>query len=442
MIAWKKRFVIGFSVYSVILIGAMVVYLVTNRVTVAEGDVQFVEPLITVASFSFLGAFLAYHRPDHRISWLLVAVAILQQTRFPSKAAEITLLAGAQPTLGLVFWGSLWGRAAGPAYTLLAYIFILFPDGRFPTPRFRLGRWILAFVALATVGNISFLALDAARAFASARASGAEIVLVPAAESLFGDALNIHVRKIPQIQWLIYLLVAAALSVVGLGLLSQVIRFRRGSKVERQQTKWVTFIMAVWLAAVIPIFMFPEIRTVVVLFLSPILPLGIAVPILRYRVWDIDLIIQRTLVYTLLTLTLGTVYFGSVVLLQQLISGVTGQQPSAAIVISTLVIAALFRPVRRRLQSFIDRRFYRRKYDAAQTLANFAAKVRDEVNVDRLTAELLHVIERTIQPESVSLWLRPLNRGERPSLHRSGEVAYESERQATDENKDNTHGES
>jgi hypothetical protein len=137
-----------------------------------------------------------------------------------------------------------------------------------------------------------------------------------------------------------------------------------------------------------------------------LLPLSIGLAILRYRLWDVDLLINKVLVYGTLTATLGAIYIGSVVGLIALLRGFTGERSTVAIVIATLVAAALFQPLRRRIQSDIDRRFYRRKYDAAQALAAFSARLRDEVDLDAVTADLVAVVDQTVQPAHVALWLR------------------------------------
>jgi hypothetical protein len=136
-------------------------------------------------------------------------------------------------------------------------------------------------------------------------------------------------------------------------------------------------------------------------------PISIGIAMVRYRLYDIDFVINRTLVYGALTVVLVAVYFGGIVVLQRIFVALTGQKSTLAVVASTLVIAALFNPLRRRIQSFIDRRFYRRKYDARKTLESFSAKLRDETDLDALSDDLVGVVRETMQPAHVSLWLRP-----------------------------------
>jgi hypothetical protein len=195
------------------------------------------------------------------------------------------------------------------------------------------------------------------------------------------------------------------------GVVSLLLRFRHATGVERQQLKWFTY-GAVLLGVVLIsdfFYTFPGIweSAKEALALNMLPPLTIGIATLRYRLYDIDLIIRRTLIYGALTGALALVYFGSVTLLQTLFSTMTNQQQSPlVIVLSTLAIAALFAPLRRQIQNAIDRRFYRRKYHAEKTIAAFSAVLREEVDLDKLETALLSVIEETFQPESLSLWRR------------------------------------
>jgi hypothetical protein len=201
--------------------------------------------------------------------------------------------------------------------------------------------------------------------------------------------------------------------------------FRVSGAVERQQIKWVllgisaTFVTAIYyssLTSLYPASQPSEARVVALLISLPLyvgcygfFAFSMLVAMLRYRLWDIDIIIRRTLIYSTLSGLLALTYFGSVVVLQSIFTAVTGQSSAAIIVLSTLAIAALFFPLRNRVQDFIDRRFYRKKYDAAKVIADFAAACRDETDLDNLTARLVEVVEETMQPESVSLWLKDFN---------------------------------
>ncbi len=194
---------------------------------------------------------------------------------------------------------------------------------------------------------------------------------------------------------------------------SLVVRFRRSGSVERQQIKWLAFAalaIPVWFLTNAPIEAVSPTLFIVMdaLIFSALIPVAAGVAILRYRLYDIDVVINRTLVYATLTATLALVYFGGVATTQSIFRVLTGQeqQPQIAIVASTLVIAALFNPLRRHIQSFIDRRFYRKKYDAATTLENFGSRLRDEMDLDTLRGDLVTVVQETLQPAHVSLWLR------------------------------------
>jgi hypothetical protein len=275
------------------------------------------------------------------------------------------------------------------AIVLFILLFFLFPDGRF------VPAWTRFYVAsLAVYMLIASLFSDG--------------MLFSSPDSLLAQGA--------------YMLMLSGFII---GLFAQIYRYRRvSSQMQRQQTKWVVFGLG---AAILVLFtwafgfelsslppgttrLYINLFGVAVIFLVLLLfPLSLAIAILRYRLWDIDVLVNRTLVYGALTGALALLYFGSVALLQSLFSAVSGQLSDLAIVISTLAIAALFTPMRRRVQDFIDRRFFRRKYDAGQTLASFAALARDEVELEQLTDALLAVAQETMQPAHVSLWLREPN---------------------------------
>jgi amino acid transporter len=189
-----------------------------------------------------------------------------------------------------------------------------------------------------------------------------------------------------------------------------ILRYRLSPIIERQQIKWIAFAASFISVSLLVLNFFsdptkPMVEIVIGIILLSSLPLAIAIAILRYNLWDIDLIIRRTLQYTLVTGLLALVYFGTVLIFENLLVGITGQGSQIVIVISTLTIATLFNPLRTRVQDFIDRRFYRKKYNAEQALTKFATIARDEVDIDRLTTSLLGVVEETIQPETTSLWI-------------------------------------
>jgi len=273
------------------------------------------------------------------------------------------------------------------AFSLLVLVFLLFPSGQF-VPRWT--RWTLV-VSLAVQVPITFFP-DA-----------------PFTLTILGDSLGY------------YMLLGETVILVGV----QLYRYRRvSSPLERQQTKWVVFGMAlpitIYIGGTVLYLIFPALADYNSLYGAPyqlalnaistclilLIPLSFGFAMLRSRLWDIDIIINRTLVYGALTVILTGVYVGLVIGLQAFLRGIISQDNSVAIVLSTLAIAALFEPLRHRIQAIIDRRFYRRKYDTARTLAAFSAILRNEVDLDRLREQLVTVVEETIQPAHVSLWLR------------------------------------
>jgi hypothetical protein len=286
------------------------------------------------------------------------------------------------------------GSGSGPPGLGLSLVFLplLFPDGHPPSHRWRPVAWLGGLsIGLTVVSSTILLWPERGPAL------------------LTGDESPSHVVHV-----LVDFIAVPMLFVAGLGaVISLFVRFRRARGDERQQIKW--FVSAAALTLVwITVFGQASLRglpeamvALSFLLVVPSIPIATGIAILRYRLYDIDRIINRTLVYGSLTLMLALVYFGGVTVTQALFQTLTGQErlPQLVVVASTLVIAALFMPLRRRIQSFIDRRFYRRKYDARKTLEAFSAKLREETDLDALSEDLTSVVSETMQPAHVSLWL-------------------------------------
>jgi hypothetical protein len=290
--------------------------------------------------------------------------------------------------IAAVLQGALW-----PAPWPFLLLFLLqFPNGHLVSPRWRPAAW-LAGVIPVTLVALSAVYPGPLQPFGSIT----NPLGLPGAP---GDLLRqIDLSTIGNVTGLV--LLAAVASIVE--------RFRRSVGDERQQLKWLAY--AGTLALVGQLVSLPLPRAVGNLITDGAfygLPIAIGVAMLRYHLYDIDLIIRRTLIYGALTASLAAVYLGGVVLLQQLFRALAGQSSDLAIVGSTLSIAALFQPLRHRIHRTIDRRFYRRKYDAARVLAGFGATMRDEVDLSQLADHLVAVVEQTMQPAHVSLWLNPV----------------------------------
>jgi hypothetical protein len=270
---------------------------------------------------------------------------------------------------------------------------LLFPDGKLASGRWRPFAW---FAAAAVVAG------TLAAAFSPGPIRGIEPIDNP-----------LGIEGAPN------LVVVLEALIFGLGLgaaASMFARLRRASGVERQQLKWFAYAVAVLVGGTILTNVVSNAMGVGWLrevgYLPTIVglvgwPVAVGIAISRYRLYDIDILINRTLVYGSLTAALALVYFADIVLFQALLRALTGQESQLAVVVSTLAIAALFNPLRRRIQGFIDRSFYRRKYDTRKTLEAFSAKLRDETDLDALSNDLVGVVRETMQPAHVSLWLRP-----------------------------------
>jgi hypothetical protein len=338
--------------------------------------------VILVLVCAAVGVFIFWRRSD---DWLALWISLLVILLGTNAISAVV------PSLASVWPGTVWVTSIAGFFGMVSNVHILFlsPDGRF------VPHWTL-YLAAAFTGGMLALGLYAA---------------VVAGRWGFVRTLALLLPAFPI--WF---------SLLGLGFISQVYRYRRVSgPVQRQQTKWLAagltgvtlgfaansfFLFAASQYSGLPGLLYNLARAPVVNLCMVSLPVCLGFSILRYRLWDIDLIIRRTLIYSSLTAALALVYLSSVVLLQSLFGTLTGEHQSELVtVISTLAIAALFVPLRRRVQAGIDRLFYRRKYDAERVLAAFSVTLRDEVDLDRLSNSILGVVDETVQPAHVSLWL-------------------------------------
>ncbi|MFN2625993.1 MAG: hypothetical protein ABR520_07920 [Mycobacteriales bacterium] len=345
-----------------------------------------------------VGAVLASKRPRNAIGWLLSAIASGATLGNLTQVYADLAVSPKHAALPGAAWSAWFGLWLWPAsMLLLLFVLLLFPDGRPPSPRWR------PFVRAGVAGGVFLLAPNALRP--GLLGDEAELPL----QNPVGVRAATGVLKVMGALG-VALLVTLFVTVV----VSLIVRSRRSAGVERQQLKWLGF------AGVCLIIGGPGVGLTADAFGAPWLsdvgfalgvaavPVAIAVGVLRYRLYEIDSIINRTIVYAVLTATLGGVYLGMVLALQALLGAVTPSSANngVAVAASTLAAAAAFQPARRRIQGFIDRRFYRRKYHAARTVEVFARGLRDEVDLETLSSNLLAVVRETMQPTALSLWLR------------------------------------
>jgi hypothetical protein len=407
---WLAWSLAGLTV--VMFVASVALYVLVRSVQEAHStwgaaDVRFVLLNLAYLTFPVVGALISSRRPDNPIGWICLAVGLLEMAGV--MGVQYTAYGVARPGsvpflatfVALTQW--MW---VFPVGLLGIYLLLLFPDGRLPSRRWR---------PLASFSGAVIILLGVDSVLAPGPLTDLEGVRNPF--GLEGASWLVDAGIV-----LLLLFVACILA----SAVSLILRYRRSGGEVREQIKWIalagSFVgLLAFLATTLGLLIVPEVMRgsggTLPLWLQFLMylmllsfagvPVTIGFAVLKYRLYDIDVVINRTLVYGSLTATLVSAYFGSVVLLQGAFRALTGQESQLAVVASTLAIAALFNPLRRRLQGFVDRRFYRRRYDARKTLEAFSSKLRDETDLDALNNELVTVVQETMQPGHVSLWLRP-----------------------------------
>ena len=352
------------------------------------------------ATFAVLAALIVARQPYNRVGWLLMVTALAAAV---SNSGYSDFLAAPRteltPGLFLLLWFDGW------AWILLIFpVFLIplhFPTGRPPTPRWNWVNWLAVgmggfFVVASLFFDNAIGPMDYAWRLPNPLGYIPEAVVNGPFLLGWGSGLVI---------------------VLGASLVSLIVRYRRAHAIERLQIRWLIFAGVILLLTYTPIFFLtdPAAPGFASQFWQSLLLLvsimgfaaAITIAILRYQLWDIDVIIRRTLIYSVLTAILALVYFGSVIVLQTIFADATGERSALSIVLSTLLIAALFTPLRLRIQETIDRRFFRRKYDAQQALAGFSRLTRGAADLDEINRALLQVVDETVQPQTAAVWLRP-----------------------------------
>jgi hypothetical protein len=409
--------VAGWLIVPLYVAGNCAFYLLRRGAGLGDGtnlldDVEGTVFNVGFGAFAVVGALLVVKRPTNLIGWIMAAIALM---------VSIFNAGGAYATYVMLTRGQPDALAVVGAWTANCYWFVmlalalfylpmLFPDGHLPSRR-----WL----PVAVLAGIAASGFVLPRAFMDTlplnEAPGYRIDNPIGIEGL-GSVENLPLFGVLVNGLLVIAFIGAAASVV--------VRFHRSRGVERQQMKWFVYVTVVLVGGSIltsVIGMATGLRwleqfSFVLSMVALVgLPITVGIAIFRYRLYEIDVVINRTLVYGPLTALLVLFYLAGVVSLQYVFRALTGQESQIAIVASTLLIAALFTPLRRRIQSFIDRSFYRRKYDARKTLEAFSAKLRDKTDLGALNNELVGVVRETMQPAHISLWLRPdpAHKGER-----------------------------
>jgi hypothetical protein len=365
-------------------IGLAVVGRVPPRQFVA--DFMALGPLFGMPA-ALLGARILQRRRANRLGWILLAMGLAQTLAQVTNAyawLSIDHHRGGLPGTGLATW--VYSFAWMPVVALSPFLLLLFPDGRLPGRRWRPVAWL---------GGALLGAVIVAAAVVAWPVRGT---------ALYRGILTSSTGTAPPAVLLGALLFMVGDALLAVGAVALVVRLRRVRGAERQQTKWFAYGAIPWVAVELASGFLPPFAGGLgsLIALSGLLG-AIAVAVFRYQLYDIDRLLNRTLVYALLTAILGTGYAALVIVPGELLGR---DRSNLAVAGATLAAAALFQPLRRRIQQTVDRRFDRRRYDAARTIERFSARLRQEVDLDALTTELLTVVDRTMQPTAVSLWLR------------------------------------
>jgi hypothetical protein len=345
-------------------------------------------------AFMVVGALIVARRPGNAIGWLFSGAGLLAMAAF--LAGEYTQYAyvtrpGALPGAIVAAW--YWAWAAFAVFGLtFTFTLLLFPTGRLPSPRWRPIAWLAGI----TLGVTTVLA-----------ALQPTLTIGPD-ERTIANPIGISGLPHPE-QGAVGAVLTGLFTITAIAAcVSLVLRFRRARGEERQQLKWFAYAASLMvIAPLVGALLGPTGGDLIAGLTIALLPVAVGIAILRYRLYDIDRLINRTLVYGLLTAILGLGYTATVLVLGEVFGGIGAETSSWVVAAATLSVAALFQPARRRIQAVVDRRFNRRRYDAAKTVEAFSARLRDEIDLDTLSAELLAVVNQTMQPAKASLWLRP-----------------------------------
>lgn len=357
-------------------------------------DPQTLGGYVLGATFPVVGWLIATRRPGNAIGWVFIAIGLSQALdTFAGQYGVVGLVTapGSLPAPDVLAWVATWAWA--PGFTLLlTYGILLFPDGHLPSPRWRPVTWMAAVALVLLIVPVAIVAWI----FRGPDLLGSGPV----------QSSDPTVQLILGVQFigLLLLAVSALLSVAGM-----IVRFRRSSGVERAQLKWFAAAGSVEVVSLMAsaFFTIPShlLNTILTMTVSPLLPIAATVAILRYRLYDIDRIVSRSVAYAAVTGLLAALFVGLVVSLQAALAPVT-ESSSIAVAGSTLVVAAVFQPLRRRVQGLVDRRFNRARFDADRVASGFAGRIRDQVEAGAVIVALDEAIDRTVQPVSTGIWIR------------------------------------